>query len=120
MQGSDALLTPSPAQLLVCTKTHCLARLQPHILGDVASSASTTTAFRFRWSNTSWGKHPRSMGESGAEVWLGDKSVVLPFHQPFSLTASRQVNEASPANLLLPRSSRGSSSTAAKVNLAVT
>lgn len=43
MQGSDALLTASPAQLLVFAKTHRLARLQPRVLGDVASSASTTT-----------------------------------------------------------------------------
>lgn len=61
---------------------------------------------------------PLEHKKGGAEVWLGNTHVILPCHLPSSLEASKQVNEASQANPLLPFSSRSSSDSAAKMNLA--
>lgn len=58
------------------------------------------------------------MEKGGAEVCLGNMCVTLPCHHPSSLEASKQVNEASQSNPLVPFSSRNRSDSAAKMNLA--
>lgn len=58
------------------------------------------------------------MEKGGAEVCLGNMCVILPCHRPSFLEASKQVNEESKSNPLLPFSSRSSSDSAAKMNLA--
>lgn len=125
MQGTGVLLTPlrSPTSGLHPRRGPIAWQGFSHTFprGETSPASTATVLPSFLDGQTLARANPTGAWEVVvAGVWLGDTSGILSCHHPFSLGASGQANEASPANLPLPGRGRGSSSSAAKRNLAAT